>query len=170
MDEPLIVTLGLAPDDQQWFDDLRTAHFPSERNHLGAHVTLFHQLPSDQLPTVEDTLRASAGRAAFAVEVVGPQQLGRGVAYRLRSDELAQVHAELARAWSPWLTRQDQQGFRPHVTVQNKVTPERARGLYEQLLSAPAPATVAATGLQLWRYLGGPWEHLRLVPFAAAEA
>src|SRR6476469_7699644 len=45
---PLIVTLLLDDAAQQRFDALRTAHFPAERNHLAAHVTLFHALPGEQ--------------------------------------------------------------------------------------------------------------------------
>ena len=44
------------------------------------------------------------------------------------------------------------------MTVQNKVTPERARTLLAELAAGFAPYDVTATGLGLWRYLGGPWE------------
>ena len=43
--EPLVVTLLLEPSAQERFDRVRAAHFPAERNHLAAHVTLFHALP-----------------------------------------------------------------------------------------------------------------------------
>ncbi len=49
-------------------------------------------------------------------------------------------------------------GVKPHVTVQNKVSPERARALREQLLATFSPFEVEGVGLSLWRYLGGPWE------------
>ena len=42
MSAPLIVTLLLEDAAQERFDRLRAAHFPAERNHLAAHVTLFH--------------------------------------------------------------------------------------------------------------------------------
>jgi hypothetical protein len=46
--EPLIVTLLLDPEAQERSDRLRSAHFPAERNHVAAHVTLFHALPDEQ--------------------------------------------------------------------------------------------------------------------------
>ena len=43
--EPFIVTAELPGEIFSWVDGLRRAHFPPERNHLSAHVTLFHALP-----------------------------------------------------------------------------------------------------------------------------
>src|SRR3546814_13176233 len=42
---PIIATATMGAADQRFFDALRTAHFPPERNHLAAHITLFPQLP-----------------------------------------------------------------------------------------------------------------------------
>ena len=42
--QPLIVTLALDEAAEARFDGLRQEHFPLERNHLRAHVTLFHAL------------------------------------------------------------------------------------------------------------------------------
>ena len=53
------------------------------------------------------------------------------------------------------------------MTVQNKVPPDRARALLAELQAGFAPYDVTATGLALWRYLGGPWEHVETAPFAA---
>ncbi|WP_208644854.1 2'-5' RNA ligase family protein [Mucilaginibacter kameinonensis] len=43
----LILTLRLDEESQAFFDEMRKRHFPQERNFLKAHLTLFHQLPSD---------------------------------------------------------------------------------------------------------------------------
>lgn len=51
--------------------------------------------------------------------------------------------------------------------MQNKVTPEAARRLLAELQGEFQPFTARAEGLLLWRYLGGPWERLRLFRFAA---
>ena len=67
MPEPLIVTLLLEEAAQQRFDRLREQHFPPERNHLAAHVTLFHALPGEQLDAVRADLAAAADRPAFDV-------------------------------------------------------------------------------------------------------
>jgi 2'-5' RNA ligase len=80
------------------------------------------------------------------------------VAYELSSPELLSLRKELAVWWGSWLGAQDRQGFRPHVTVQNKVSPEEARTLNEQLRASFSPFEVGGEGLSLWRYLGGPWE------------
>lgn len=75
--------------------------------------------------------------------------------YRLESPALQVARRRLAGAWRPWLGAQDRQGFRPHVTVQNKVPPDEARVLHGRLKETFAPCEVLGGGL-LWRYLGGP--------------
>ncbi len=162
---PLIVTLLLDEAAQARFDAERAAHFPADRTVVGAHVTLFHALPGVQVDTVTADLAAAAGRTAFPVRITGLLSLGRGVAYRLRSAELDAVHASLRSRWEPWLTRQDAQPFRAHVTVQNKVTPERARATLAQLDGGFQPWEATATGLALWAYEGGPWKPLNRFPF-----
>ena len=157
---PLVLTLQLDDAAQERFDALRRAHFPPERNHLQAHVTLFHALPGACEHAVRADLERSAQRAAYDVQVVRVRSLGRGVAYDLRSPELAAQRGELAVRWAAWLTPQDARPHAAHVTVQNKVAPERARALLGELQAGFAPYAVRATGLALWRYLGGPWEPL----------
>jgi 2'-5' RNA ligase len=162
---PLVVTLLLDDEAQRRFDRLREAHFPPERNHLQAHVTLFHALPGEHVDAVRAELTAAADRDAFEVAVTGLRFLGRGVAYTLESAELGTLRDRLAAAWRPWLTPQDRQKHAPHVTVQNKVAPAVARALHERLLADFVPETVPARGLGLWRYLGGPWEPVAALPF-----
>jgi 2'-5' RNA ligase len=154
---PLIVTLLLDDEAQGRFDRLREAHFPAQRNHLQAHVTLFHALPGEQVAHVRRELAEVADRAPFDVAVTGVRFLGRGVAIDLDAPELTALRRGLAGAFDPWLTRQDRQWSRPHVTVQNKVEPEVARALYADLSAAFVAETVTARGLGLWDYLGGPW-------------
>lgn len=157
---PLVLTLRLDDGAQERFDALRRAHFPPERNHLQAHVTLFHALPGACEPEVRRDLAQAAQRPAYEVEVSRVRSLGRGVAYDLRSPELTAQREGLARRWQPWLTPQDARPHAAHVTVQNKVTPQQARALLRELEAGFAPYAVRATGLALWRYLGGPWEPL----------
>jgi 2'-5' RNA ligase len=162
---PLVVTLLLDDDAQRRFDRLRAEHFPPERNHLAAHVTLFHALPGEREDAVAADLAAAAARPPFDVAVTGVRFLGRGVAYTLASTGLTELRRDLAVAWEPWLTPQDRQRHAPHVTVQNKVDPAVARALHARLSAAFEPGTVAARGLGLWRYLGGPWEPVARYPF-----
>jgi 2'-5' RNA ligase len=161
-----VLTLVLDEASQAVLDDRRRAHFPPERNHLAAHVTLFHALPGEHLEVVQAGLAAAAGaRGRFAVEVAGVRPLGRGVAYDLAAPELLALRATLAQRWAGLLTRQDAAGFRPHVTVQNKVHPDVARALLAELRAGFSPWTATAEGLALWWYRGGPWEHIRTWPF-----
>jgi 2'-5' RNA ligase len=162
---PLIVTLLLEDAAQRRFDRLRAAHFPAERNHLAAHVTLFHALPGEHLAEVRSELAAAAARPPFEVAVTGVRLLGRGVALDLAAAELTALRSALAGVFEPWLTRQDQQWSRPHVTVQNKVEPAAARALHAQLTAGFVPETVTARGLGLWRYLGGPWAPVEELSF-----
>jgi 2'-5' RNA ligase len=161
----LVVTLLLEEAAQERFDRLRAEHFPRERNHLRAHVTLFHALPGEHGDAVAADLAAAAARPPFAVEVTGLRLLGRGVAYTLASPELDRLRGGLAAAWDPWLTPQDRQRHAPHVTVQNKVDPAVARALHARLSAAFEPGRVGARGLGLWRYLGGPWAPVGEYPF-----
>lgn len=166
--EPLIVTLLLDDAAQQRFDRLREQHFSPERNHLAAHVTLFHALPAEHLDAARAGLAAAADRPSFDVAVTGVRFLGRGVAYSLGSAEVAALRSGLVGAWQPWLTQQDRQTHAPHVTVQNKVQPAVARALHERLRAEFQPWTTRARGLGLWRYLGGPWEPVDEFPFRPA--
>ncbi len=169
MTAPLIVSLAVDANAQERFDALRRAHFPPERNHLAAHVTLFHALPGEEEAQVLADLRAVAARAPYDVRVAGVRSLGRGVALGLRSTDLDADRARLARRWERWLTPQDRSRFSAHVTVQNKVSPERARALLTELETGFVPYDVRAVGLQVWRYLGGPWKHVGTVPYDPAD-
>lgn len=156
-----IVTLGIDPDSHQILDALRRAHFPPERNVLEAHVTLFHALPSEHEAAVREALAARARTTpAFPVAFAAPRFLGRGVAFEVHAEPLGALRGELARRFAPWLTPQDAQPFRPHVTVQNKVEPAVARELHARLTATWSTLHGHATSLRLWRYLGGPWQHL----------
>ncbi len=93
--------------------------------------------------------------------------LGRGVAYRIGSETLGTVRKGLAETFAEDLTRQDRERFRPHVTIQNKVTPETARATLAALEETFTPFTATAEGLQLWHYRGGPWSPLAAVRFEA---
>ena len=167
---PLVLTLALAEEDAERFDRVRREHFPAERNHLRAHVTLFHALPGAHHDAVLAEVTEAARRPPFEVQVTGIRLLGRGVAYGLESPDLSAVHRQLLASLSGLLgeqmTAQDRQRLSAHVTVQNKVAPARARELYEQLAETFSPWAVRAEGLALWRYFGGPWELLETVPFS----
>lgn len=158
---PLILTARMEPRAQAYFQKLRALHFPVERNVVPAHVTLFHHLPGAEVDAIIGRLKAvGRGTPLLRVEVAGVRSLGRGVAFDLRSPDLEDLRDELAEAWSTLLIPQDQLGFRPHVTVQNKVEAREAKELLAELSADFRPWSFVIDGLLLWRYLGGPWEAL----------
>lgn len=127
---------------------------------MPAHITLFHNLPGREIAEVRQRLaQATAGPSPDA-EIAEIKFTGRGVAYRLRSPALDGVRADLAEGWHGLLTAQDQAGFRPHMTVQNKAAPEVAKATFATLSADFAPWRTRIVALALWRYLDGPWEPL----------
>lgn len=132
MPDPLIVTLDLDDATAQHFDALRRKHFPSARNVLAAHVTLFHALPGALEADVAALLAELADREPFAVAVTGVRQFGRGVAYGLRAEAAGQLHGRIQRRFADHLTRQDAQRLKLHVTVANKLEPEAAKALFSR--------------------------------------
>lgn len=156
----LIVTAELGPEDFAWLDGQRRAYFPPERNQLAAHLTMFHALaPSAEAEVRAELARHAAGPPPRAT-IAGLMNLGRGVAYRIVSDELTAIRGDLAERFRGLLTTQDAQGWRPHVTIQNKADPKEAKALLARLESEFRPRPLAVTGLGLHRYVGGPWEPL----------
>ena len=164
---PIIVTALLGKADAAWFDALRRAHFPSERNQLEAHLTMFHHLaPSLEAELKHRLVGETRGTRSPAARVAGLISLGGGVAFRIESPDLADIRARLAEAFAPMLTPQDRAGWRPHVTIQNKVTPTEAKALLRVLEADFSPRPVSIAGLASWRYRGGPWEPLSRHMFA----
>jgi len=164
---PLILTLTLDAASQAFFDELRQRHFPPRRNFLSAHLTLFHALPGAEYAALAARLAADAAAqpAPLPLAVSGLKYTGQGVSYAFDSAELRALHRGWQQQWQPWLSAQDQQGLRPNVTVQNKVTPAVARALHETLLADFQPFEAQGTGLALWAYRGGPWERRAVFPF-----
>ncbi|QCB57056.1 2'-5' RNA ligase family protein [Sphingopyxis sp. PAMC25046] len=145
--------------DQRYFDALRTAHFPPERNYLAAHITLFHQLPPscvDELGRLFRRIAADTPPPAATLREV--YSLGQGVAFRIESAELLAVRARIADHFAGMLTAQDRGTPRLHITVQNKVAAAEARALLAALARDFRPRPLAITGLAAHHYRGGPWE------------
>lgn len=158
---PLIVTAELPEALQSRFDQLRTAHFPPERNYLKAHVTLFHALPPGVEAEVCDALAAEARARPLPARLEGVMNLGRGTAFRIVSPAMIDLRDRLAERFHGLLTPQDQHTPRLHVTVQNKVAPGEAKALQAHLAASFEPRDFAFAGLALHRYLGGPWERVK---------
>ena len=161
----LIVTAELGPADLAWLDRLRRAHYPAERNRLPAHLTMFHALPPSAEGEVRARLSRLANRGAPAATIAGLMDLGGGVAFRIVSPDLDQIRGELSQDLRGLLGAQDAGGWRPHVTIQNKVPPKAARSLLANLERDFRPRRLAIGGLGLHRYMDGPWEEQAVYPF-----
>lgn len=161
----LIVTAEIAPRDLSWLDQLRRAHFPPDRNQLPAHLTMFHALP----PSAEREVRSSLARLSSGprprASIGGLMDLGGGVAFRIVSVELDDIREILADQFHGLLSAQDAGGWRPHVTIQNKVAPKQARQLKAALERDFRSRSLGISGLGLHRYLSGPWERLATYSF-----
>ena len=68
--------------------------------------------------------------------------------------------AAIADRFKGMLTTQDSHGWRPHVTIQNKVDPADARQLLARLQVDFAPRPLGIVGLSLFAYDGGPWDRI----------
>jgi len=164
---PIIVTALFGPADTAFFDDLRRMHFPPERNQLAAHLTMFHHLaPSLERELKQRLTAETRGVPAPEARIAGVMSLGRGVAFRIDCPELEEIRAGLADAFETVLTPQDRSGWRPHVTVQNKVDPAVAKALKASLEADFRPRSARIVGLASWWYRGGPWEPLSRHIFA----
>ena len=164
---PIIVTALFGRRDQGVLDAMRAEHFPPERNQLDAHLTLFHHLPPSSEAELKHRLnQETRGIRAPAAKVAGLMSLGRGVAYRIESPDLVAIRRGLAEAFSGLLTPQDAGGWRPHVTIQNKVAPAVAKVLLAALSRDFRAREVEIVGLGTYWYRGGPWEPLSRHMFA----
>jgi hypothetical protein len=161
----LIVTAEVDQPDLGWLEGLRRAHYPPERNRVPAHLTLFHALPPSAESEVRSRLAALAKGRAPRASIDGLMDLGGGVAFRVVSPDLDRIRGELADELHGLLGAQDSGGWRPHVTIQNKVAPKVARALKESLEMKFRSRPLAIAGLGLYRYLDGPWERLASYSF-----
>jgi hypothetical protein len=163
---PLLVTLELDAESFSRLEGLRRRYFPPARNLIPAHLSLFHKLPAEEHPTLVHVLGDAAARPCPPLHFGRLRRLGQGMAVAVESRELGAVHQQLAEAFAAWLTPQDRQPFRPHVTLMNKATPEEAARAFAELEATWTPWEGWGEALLLWRYLGGPWERVQRYPFA----
>ncbi len=164
MTEPVyILTAQLDDASFAWLDGLRRAHFPPERNVLSAHLTMFHRLSPTQIERLQ---RAALPEAPLPVVFDKVMFLGFGNAIHAASPVLERLRADVKTAIGVGLSRQDDQRWTPHVTIQNKAPAETARALHASLTHMFQERTGTITGLQLWEYLGGPWKRTCALPFS----
>ena len=161
MSDPLIVTVQIAEPEFSHFTALRRKHFPPDRNYIRAHITMFHKLPGDALAEICNVLSTVASQTPIgSIRVTEVRFLGQGTAFGLENQGLQDMRRRLVARFQPWLAPQDQQPWKPHITVQNKVEKAAAYALFNELASSFEPFYLETPGLALWHYRGGPWEHI----------
>ncbi len=136
-----------------------------ERNRLDAHLTLFHHLPPSIGVELKARLAEQGRGAPPTARIVGILDLGRGTALRVESPELEDMRAQLADTFDSLLSPQDRAGWRPHVTIQNKVDQAAAKALQRTLSRDFRPYPLAIAGLAAWHYRDGLWELFSRHPF-----
>ncbi|MDB6162482.1 MAG: hypothetical protein JWO04_6188 [Gammaproteobacteria bacterium] len=153
-DDTFVVTLRMDEVSFARLDVLRTRYFPPDINSLPAHLTLFYALTDEQVSRLP---AAGTGLAVGSIplEFVRPILIGHGVAIEVAGRELSDLHVRLTEVLGHGLTRQDRQPFRPHVTIQNKVTREAAKVTFSGVAHGFSPWAGHGIGLDVWRYLGG---------------
>jgi len=165
----LILTAEIAQKDFSWLEHLRRSHYPAERNQVPVHLTMFHALPPSSEGEMRSRLASLAKGKAPRATIEGLLDLGGGVAYRVVSPDLDRIRADLRESLHGLLGAQDAGGWRPHITIKNKVAPKVARALMTALERDFSPRPLAIPGLGLHRYMGGPWERVALHPFRGAS-
>lgn len=160
-DAPIILTAKMGAEDQSFFNKLRDAHFPQERNYLKAHITLFHHLPPTHWREIKNYI------IQLMSEYKPPQahadrllNLGGGVAFHINSPEMMAIRAMIAERLHGLLIPQDQAKPRLHVTVQNKVKSQEAKILFAQLSASFEVFPIELIGISAYYYRGGPWEEI----------
>lgn len=166
----LIITAEMGEPERGFLDRLRKAHFPPERNQLPAHLTMFHALPPSAESEVRRALAEQAKGPPPRAMIAGILSLGRGTALRIVSEDLERIRGALAENFRGLMSAQDSQGWRLHVTIQNKVDEREARALKQQLEAGFEPRPLPIRGLGLHRYMDGPWEAVGLYPFRGRSA
>jgi hypothetical protein len=166
---PLIVTADFAPPDFAWLEGLRRGHYPAELNRVPVHLTMFQGLPPSAVEEVRRQLALHAAAPAPKAIIAGLLNLGSGVAFRVVSDELEDVRDAIADHFHGLLCAPDAAGWRPHVTIQNKVPARQAKALLDHLEQGFRPRSLGIAGLTVHRYRGGPWETLASYKFRGAS-
>ena len=162
---PLIVSAKIDDKAQQFFNAKREQHFPPERNYLDAHLTLFHKLPAEEIETIKSQLEQAATQTPIIqAKTTDIMFMGFGSAYIIEAPDLCEMRKKLAQKWQMWLTPQDKNRFKPHVTFQNKVKANIAEELYKTEKEIFEPFNLGIIALSLWHYNNGPWQHIKNYP------
>lgn len=167
---PLILTFRLDPLSQERLDHWREIYFPKERNFLKAHLTIYHQLPGQNLRLIKEqlaTLAKDRRRLSIRFDRLMTRQGFVGIA--VESELMQAFRGELNEVFQTLLRAQDRQPYRPHVTVTNLGSPKDAARTLAALEREFNAWDGEITGLELFHYRGGPWELAAIFPFDSSS-
>ena len=163
--KPVIITCKFEEKVEESFNSFRQQYFPTAKNLLKAHLTLFHHILLPAINVLDTVKQTTFHTKPFDVLVERVMFTGRGVAFVIISDELTYLHKNLQQAFKAILTPQDKHGLWPHITIQNKAPVSESKALAAALQQTFKPFTAFVKGLQLFYYLNGPWEFIGDVDF-----
>ncbi len=169
-DEPEKYILALHTDlvHHKAVTALRNAHFPANINKLSAHVALFRALPGSQLSTIQASiLHIAQNHNPFPISTGEPFLMAHGVGLHAHAEPAKDIFRTLKDQWGGLLSKQDQ-SFRAHYTIQNKVQSSVAQKCFEDIQSGPdrfEGSTGTVTGLSLYLYDRGYWTLKHTYPF-----
>ena len=148
---------------------LRNQYFPPKINKLEAHVALFRALPGSHLTGFsEDIKNYSQAHKPFPIRTTKAFALGHGVAIHVDAPEATDIYEGLRCMWTNVLSKQDQ-SFKAHYTIQNKVEKEVAEKTLQEVRETFHGSQGTVTGLVLYRYDKGFWRHTRDFDFVKKE-
>ena len=167
---PLILTFTLDEGSQSRLDAWRSSYFPPERNHLKAHLTIYHQLPGQMLRDITGRLEEFVRDKEFApIDFTELKTRGGFVGVMMEAPALHVLRAGLNEIFSEHLRAQDKQPYKPHVTITNLGSPSVAQKCFDALQGEFKPWQGYASGLELYHYRGGPWELASRHAFALGD-
>lgn len=163
MAEPLIVTLKLDSEAQCFFNALREKYYPKYGYFVPAHCTFFHALPNRA--AVIELLQSSAAISHQKISVNRLIHFNNGLAYGLSNETLQSLHANLQQNAVLKLATKDRKLWKPHITIQNKVTAYKATLLYKELSKTFNPFTFTVQGFSCYVYIRRQWQQPFTIPF-----
>lgn len=168
---PLVLTFCLDEASQARLDAWRARYFPAERNYLKAHLTVFHQLPGQQISQISQQLEEfAAEQETISIEFSRLITRQGFVGIAIDSQLIHEARSKLSSMFGTLLRAQDKQGYKPHVTITNLGSPRDAMSCMAEMEKIFLPWEGEVKGLNLYHYRGGPWELERTFAFRASSA
>ena len=163
MPNNLIVTLKIEANRQVFFEEKRKFYYPNYCNFVPAHLTYFHAAPNNEL--FLNSLKAVADIQQILMETECILPFNNGMAYAAKNDYLQRLHAVLQQNFIKDFSGKDRKIWKPHITIQNKVTTYKAKKNYQELSANFEPFTFKAEGFNVYEYANKKWVFKFFIPF-----